>query len=80
MVLLIQDSYSTTFGDGLVTVKPQAVTSQNLKMIKVIDKFKSFWEWRMNFIKMHPFYSAWAAFVKGIIIGGLIVYWYFVGF
>ena len=34
-------------------------------MIKVIEKIKSFWEWRMNFIKMHPFYSAWAAFVKG---------------
>ena len=49
-------------------------------MIKVIEEFKSFWEWRMNFIKMHPFYSAWAALVKGIIIGGLIVYWYFVGF
>ena len=49
-------------------------------MIKVIEKIKSFWEWRMNFIKRHPFYSAWAAFVKGIIIGGPIVYWYFFGF
>jgi len=49
-------------------------------MIKVIEKFKSFWEWRINFIRIHPFYSVWAAFVKGIIIGGLIVYWYFVGF
>ena len=49
-------------------------------MKKVIEKIRSFWEWRVNFIKIHPFYSAWAAFVKGIIIGGLIVYWYFVGF
>ena len=49
-------------------------------MIKIIEKIKSFWEWRMNFIRIHPFYSAWAAFVKGIIFGGLIVYWYFVGF
>ena len=41
-------------------------------MVKVLEKIKSFWEWRMNFVRIHPFYSAWAAFVKGIIIGGLI--------
>ena len=41
---------------------------------------KSFWEWRKNFIRTHPFLSAYIAFVKGISIGGLIVYWYFVGF
>ena len=45
-------------------------------MIKVIEKIKSFCEWRMNFVRIHPFYSAWLSFVKGIIIGGLIVYWY----
>ena len=49
-------------------------------MVKVLGIIKLFWEWRMKFVRIHPFYSAWAAFVKGIIIGGLIVYWYFVGF
>ena len=49
-------------------------------MVKVLEKIKSFWEWRMNFVRIHPFYSTWAAFVKGIIIGGLTVYLYFVGF
>ena len=49
-------------------------------MIKVIEKIKSFWEWKMKFVRIHPFYSACSSFVKGIIIGGLIVYWYFVGF
>ena len=49
-------------------------------MIKVIEKIKSFWEWRMDFVRMHPFYSAWLSFVKGIIFGGLIVYGYLVGF
>tara|TARA_B100001741_G_scaffold300306_1_gene287440 strand:- start:273 stop:383 length:111 start_codon:yes stop_codon:yes gene_type:complete len=28
LVLLIQESNSSTFGDGLVTVKPQPATSQ----------------------------------------------------
>ena len=49
-------------------------------MVKVIEKIKSFWEWEMNFVRIHPFYTAWLSFVKGIIIGGLIIYWYFVGF
>ena len=49
-------------------------------MVKVIETIKSFWEWRMNFIRTHPFYTAYISLVKGIIIGGLIVYWYFVGF
>ena len=41
---------------------------------------KSFWEWRKNFVITHPFFSAYIAFVKGVIVGGLIIYWYFVGF
>jgi len=49
-------------------------------MVKVIEEIKSFWKWRMNFVRIHPFFSAWLAFFKGVIIGGLIVYWYFVGF
>tara|TARA_B100000686_G_C16078194_1_gene612612 strand:- start:60 stop:209 length:150 start_codon:yes stop_codon:yes gene_type:complete len=49
-------------------------------MVAVIEKIKWFWKWRMNFVKIHPFFSAWLAFIKGVIIGGLIVYWYFAGF
>ncbi len=49
-------------------------------MIKVIENIKSFWEWRIKFVRIHPFYSAWSSFVKGIIIGTLIVFRYFVDF
>ena len=49
-------------------------------MIKIIEKIKSFWEWRLNFVRINPFLSERLAFVKGVIFGGLIVYWYFVGF
>ena len=48
--------------------------------MKVIKKIKSFYEWYINFIRNHPFLAAWSAFVKGMIIGGLIVYWYCVAF
>ena len=39
-------------------------------MVKVLNQFKSFWEWRMNLVRNHPFYTAWSSFVKGMIIGG----------
>ena len=45
-----------------------------------METIKSFWEWEMNFIRKQPFYTAYISFVKGVIIGGLIIYWYFVGF
>ena len=45
-----------------------------------METIKSLWEWRINFIKTHPFLSAYIALVKGVIIGGFIIYWYFVGF
>ena len=49
-------------------------------VIKKMETIKSFWKWRKNFIRTNPFISAYIAFVKGVIFGGLIIYWYFVGF
>ena len=37
LVAIIGDSYSITFGDGLVTVKPQPVTS-NLRLLEKTSK------------------------------------------
>ncbi len=45
--------------------------------MKVIKKIKSFYEWYINFIRNHPLLSVFSAFIKGMIIGGLIVFLYF---
>jgi len=45
--------------------------------MKVIKKIKSFYEWYINFIRNHPLLSLFSAFIKGMIVGGLIVFLYF---
>ena len=42
--------------------------------MKVRKKIKSFYEWYINFIRNHPLLSVFSAFIKGMIIGGLIVF------
>jgi hypothetical protein len=45
--------------------------------MKVINKIKSFYEWYISFIRNHPLISLFSVFIKGMIIGGLIVFLYF---
>jgi hypothetical protein len=45
--------------------------------MKVINKIKSFYEWYISFIRNHPLISLLSVFIKGMIIGGLIVFLYF---
>ena len=38
-----------------------------------MEKIKLFYEWYINFIRNHPLLSLFSAFIKGMIVGGLIV-------
>jgi len=41
------------------------------------EKIKLFYEWYINFIRNHPLLSLSSSFIKGMIVGGVIVFLYF---